>query len=128
MLKKKIQELKYKAITERKNIIPIISALLISTALFLAYHFLGNYLLGAVGITTLLLLCVLLSVFMFVAGFAVLKCLFLFAGELSLLIFLAQSYCDVPNRSVASEEALKNLLILDLSLLGLIFIAYYTKR
>lgn len=119
MFKKKIQELKNKVAAERKNIIPIITALLVSAVLFLAYHFLGNYLLAVTGVITVLLLGILLSVFMFIAGFAVLKSLFLFAGELSLLIFLAQSYCDVQNRSVASAEALKNLLIF-----GLIFIGF----
>lgn len=48
------------------------------------------------------------------AGFTVIKSLFFIAAEISLLIYLSQSYCTVSNRNVMSDDALKNILIIGL--------------
>lgn len=46
------------------------------------------------------------------AGFTVIKSLFFVAAEISLLIFLSQSYCMINNRTILSDNALKNVLII----------------
>jgi hypothetical protein len=43
------------------------------------------------------------------AGYAVMKALFWVGADLSLMIFLAQAYCDVPAASRTGDEALKSL-------------------
>ncbi|MFA5261940.1 MAG: hypothetical protein WC450_11995 [Candidatus Omnitrophota bacterium] len=95
---------------------------MIITILFLgAYHFLGSHFAEVMWILNLILWVILLSVIMIFAGFTVLKSLFVVAAELSLLIFLAQSYCNVPNRSAPGNEALNNLLNIGLLYIFLTF-------
>ncbi len=55
---------------------------------------------------------------MAITGFFILNALFLVAAELSLLIFLAQAYCAVPQRTAQADLALKTLVVA-----GLIYIA-----
>lgn len=66
---------------------------------------------------TLLLYIIIIGITLLIivikAGFTVLKSLFFMAAEISLLIFLSQSYCAV-NRTALSDSALKNLLIIGL--------------
>ena len=114
-----IKELTKRLISRKENVRPLIVSVLITLFLFEGYHFLGDYFSEAIWIFDVILLGILLSIIMMVAGFVVLKSLFLVAVELSLLIFLAQSYCDVAGRSSAGNEALKSLLII-----GLIYITF----
>jgi hypothetical protein len=74
-------------------------------------------LLGAAWIIVGALLTVSIALIAILAGFVVVKSLFLIAAELSLLIFVAQSYCAAPARSPLSDDALRSLI-----LLGLIYI------
>lgn len=46
-----------------------------------------------------------------VAGYAVIQSLFLLGAELTLLIFLAQSYCSVPARTENGDMALEVLIV-----------------
>jgi len=95
-------------------IFSVVAALAILAAVFL-----GNWIfVGA-------LLTILFSALALMAGFAVIQALFLVAAELSLLIFLAQSFCAVPAsaRAAANDEALKILLAV-----GLIYILVSFSR
>lgn len=122
MFKEKIRDLIYRLVPKEENVRPLIAGVVISTALLMGYHFLGSHLTIALWIVTAILLAVLLLIIIAVAGFIVLKALVLVATELSLLIFLAQSYCDVPNRSASSGEALKSLLAVGLVYVVISFI------
>lgn len=109
--KEQLKKLSKRIKLERKDIKPFIISLIIVIFFFLASHYFSNYFVSAIWIVNVILLAGLLFVIMTIAGFAVLKSLFLVAAELSLLIFLAQSYCAVPGHSIASNEALKSLLV-----------------
>jgi hypothetical protein len=117
VIKERFEQLKKKLTPRKENILPFITSVAITLLSFLGIHYFGNHFTEAMWIVNLLLLGILLSVIMFIAGFAVLKSLAAVGAEISLLIFLAQSYCDVPNRLTPSNEALKSLVGL-----GLIFI------
>lgn len=95
----------------KENIIAFTLSVLITGLLFIGRIYLGNDMLWILGIITGLLLVVSLGIIMFITGYMVLKALFFVAAEISLIIFLAQSYCAVPH-SIASEQSLKSLLIL----------------
>lgn len=99
-------------IPKKGNVIPLIISLSITLFFFLGFHFLGNYFPGILWIIIAVIFGLLMLFIMTVAGFAVIKSLFFVAAELSLLIFLAQSYCGLPNHSIAGDTALKSLLAL----------------
>jgi len=66
-------------------------------------------------ITSLLIIIIASITFLIIiikAGFTVIKSLFFVAAEISLLIFLSQSYCTIDNRTTLSDDALKNILII----------------
>jgi hypothetical protein len=111
MIWKKIAQLKNKLALERRNVWPFVVSLLITLTFILGTHYLGNYFTSTMWIFNAVLLGTLLSIIMLIAGFAVLKALFFVAAELSLLIYLAQSYCEIPSRLPASDDALKSLLV-----------------
>jgi len=119
MLKERLKELKQKISLKRENIIPLIFSIIITFLLFLGYSLLGDRFNNSMWIITGIMLVVFIYLIMFIAGFAVMKALFFVAAELSLLIFLAQSYCDVKSRPAGSDEALQSLLII-----GLVYIVY----
>lgn len=58
-------------------------------------------------IIELIIITIVLSAF---AGHAVIKSLFLVGASLSLVIFLAQSYCGAPNLTQSGNNALQTLL------------------
>lgn len=107
----------------QNDVVSFIFSIGITLVFFISYHFWGNYVVEAMGITAGIAWGVLILLIMLVAGFTVLKSLFLFAAELSLLIFLAQSFCSVTQRSTASNEAMKNLLFV-----GLLYIIFMVSR
>jgi hypothetical protein len=65
---------------------------------------------------------------LFAAGFAFFKPLIQVSAGLSLLIFLAQSYCALPAVERVSDEALKGLLIFGLIYLSILFIKSLYKE
>lgn len=115
LLKEKFRILKHKLVEKKENLLHFLVSMVLSMGLLTSYHFLGSRLTTALWLVTAILLVLLLSIIMVIAGFAVLKALFYVAAELSLLIFLAQSYCDVPNYPVSGEQALKSLLFIGIS-------------
>lgn len=119
MFNKIITELKQKNTIKKENIIPLIFSIAIAFLFFLGYSLLGDRFNNSIWIITGIMLAVFIYLIMFIASFAVMKALFFVAAELSLLIFLAQSYCDVKSRPAGSDEALQSLLII-----GLVYIIY----
>jgi hypothetical protein len=79
-------------------------------------------LVGTLWIVLGILLAALMAVIALIAGMAVIKALFVVAAELSLLIFLAQAYCGVPNRLAQSDLALKSLFTVGILYIGFIFL------
>lgn len=102
----------------RRKTLALSVSLLITLVFLVGTHYLGSYFTSTIWIFNAALLGFLLSVIMLIAGFAVLKALFFVAAELSLLIYLAQSYCEIPSRLPASDDALKSLLVV-----GILYIA-----
>jgi hypothetical protein len=110
----KIQQLKSKLL-RKENAIPIVISITLS------YYLLGKHFIDAIWTFDIIALLILFLIIWLMAGFIVLKSFFASAAELSLLIFLAQSYCNSPNPSIGSNNALKSLMIL--SILYIIFIS-----
>lgn len=113
---------KFLGLTKRLNvkkadIFSLITSVAIASVFFLGNYFLGKQFLDIMWIFVAVMLSVILLMLLILAGFAVLKSLFLVSAEISLLIFLSQSYCNVPNRSIDGDKALKSLLVV-----GLIYI------
>ncbi|MFC1789646.1 hypothetical protein ACFLYY_01570 [Patescibacteria group bacterium] len=109
-LKDKIKLNEWKEIIFRKeNIISVI----ISAIFLIGINFLGSYFVDIMWFFIGILLLILISIIMIIAGFTVLKSLFKVAAGLSLIIFLAQSYCVVPInlRGSINDDALRTLLL-----------------
>lgn len=119
MFKEKFKELQQKLNIKRRDIVAIIISILIASIFFLGYQLFGDRFNNLMWTITGIILIVFVYLIMFIAGFAVMKALFFVAAELSLLIFLAQSYCNVQTRPVGSDEALQSLLII-----GMTYIIY----
>ncbi len=91
--------------------------------LYLIVLFVTNAtLIGSLWILLGILFAILMGVIAVIAGMAVIKALFVVAAELSLLIFLAQSYCSVSVHSIENNEALKNLFTVGILYIGFIFL------
>jgi hypothetical protein len=108
---------------KRKDIVPLIISIGITIVFLVSYYFWGSRVIETMGIAVAIAWFALILLIMVIAGFTVLKTLFLFAAELSLLIFLAQSFCSVTQRSIASNEAMQNLLIV-----GILYIIFMFFR
>lgn len=107
-----------KLVPAKEDVPAFIASVAIALIVLGGYKFLGNQFITDLWILNLILLSVLLLIMMTLAGFTVMKSLFFVAAELSLLVFLAQAYCAVPNRLATGDQALKSLLAF-----GLLFIA-----
>jgi len=111
MIKEISKRLQQQLIDNKKNIISFAISTAIASVFYFGYHFFGNHFTSSVWNITGILLVILILIIMMMAGFVVMKSLFFVAAELSLLIFLAQSYCSVTGRSASGDNALKSLLI-----------------
>ena len=69
-----------------------------------------------------IILSVLFLITWFFAGVVVFKSLFLIGAELSLIIFIADSYCKISQRTQLSDNALKNIFIFGIMYIAIIFI------
>lgn len=118
MFKEKFEDLGKFIISNKKNFLPLVISLLITLTFIFGIQYLGRNFVSYVWIVNIILFSLLLLIIMMVAGFAVLKSLFLVAAGFSFLIFLAQSYCETSNRLAPGDQALKSLLII-----GILYIA-----
>lgn len=112
IVKRKIKEIASGVDEIKKTIRLFIIPVLITATFFAGLYFFGNKFTEFIWIINVTLLGIFLLVIMFLAGFVALKSLFFVAAELSLLIFLGQSYCATPSRIVSGNEALKSLLVI----------------
>jgi hypothetical protein len=118
MLKEQLKKIKERIFPKKDDTVLII---LLSIFLFLIaiINLSGDRFGEAVWTIDFILFGGALLIIMVIAGFATLKSLFFVAAELSLLIFLSQSYCDISNRSIVSDNALKTFVVV-----GLLYIIF----
>ena len=102
--------LKQKLTLNKEGIKSLIISVAITVLFWIGLNFLGNYFIEAMWIIILTILIILLSVIMLFTGFIVLRSLVMVGAEVSLLIYLAQSYCDIPNHLSQSDDALRSLI------------------
>ena len=105
----------------KKTTLAVVISAIAAVVIFAVTYISSVSLLGAAWIVVSAILTIAIALIAVLAGFVVVKSLFLIAAELSLLVFLAQSYCAVPAsvRGPAGDDALRTII-----LLGLIYIAY----
>lgn len=103
----------------KKTTIAVIVSAAAAIVIFAVTYISSISLLGAAWIVVSTILTIAIALVAVLAGFVVVKALFLIAAELSLLIFLAESYCGTPLRSAAGDDALRTLIFI-----GLIYIAF----
>ena len=108
-MRDKIKQLVERLEIKRENIIPIIISVGITVIAIADSKYFDSHLLGVMWIFIAIAFSILLLLIMIMAGFRVVKSLFRISAGLSLLIFLAQSYCAVP-RTSAGDNALMGLL------------------
>lgn len=118
---KELKQLKKNLTPNRENLKPFLVSATIAALFLIGYYYLGNHFGIVMMYITLILLVLMVALIGLVAEFMVLKSLFFVAAELSLLIFLAQSYCDVQGRTIPGDQALKNLLVFGLVYIGFTF-------
>lgn len=119
---KKAKEYIYWAIEKlgfkREDIIPFVFAVGIAAVFLVDTNFLHN----RIGLIMWVILGIVVSALIawiaLLAGFTVLKSLFLLSAEISLLIFLAQSYCDAQLDVAQSDDALMGLIFLGVTYIG----------
>jgi hypothetical protein len=110
MFKKKIEEIKRTVNFIRRDITTFVVFLVLVALVFIAITYFKDYV-APVGYTILFIeLVILVMAAWTLAGHAVMKSLFLVGASLSLIIFLAQSYCEAPNLTQSGNDALKTLL------------------
>lgn len=102
----------FKNISIKKRGIYAIIAIVITIIFFCDSVFLKHSLLGIMSVLDITALGILFLAVAIAAGFAIVNSLFYIAAGLSLLIFLAQSYCAVPIRDINGDAALKSLLVI----------------
>ncbi len=113
-----------RSLTGKSKLWASIAALAFSL-LYLAAIVTGNAIfLGSVWVALAALLAVLVALFSILAGITVVKALFVVAAELSLLIFLTQSYCATPSavRLPQSDAAMTSLFTVATLYIGFLFI------
>jgi hypothetical protein len=124
----KIKEFIKELTSNREKLIQFSVFLVLSVLVFVGMTFFKDTF-QAIGSTVLLIeLIVLTLVAWAFAGHVVIKSLFLVGASLSLIIFLAQSYCDVSNLTQSSNDAFKSLLGFSIIYLGFDFIRSLYKE
>jgi hypothetical protein len=104
---------------KKENIAPLIFTIILVLFVLTDYQLKGQ-IAGIVFGLELVALSLLSLFIMFWAGFTVMKALAFVAAELSLLIYLGQSYCGLPSRTTSGDNALKALLVV-----GILYISFY---
>lgn len=131
----KIKEIIKKLTSNKEKLIQFGIFLSLATLVFVGMTFFKDTF-QTIGSTILLIELVVLALVAWAfAGHAVMKSLFLVGASLSLIIFLAQSYCNVPNPTQSGNDALRSLLGFSIIYLGFDFfrslykeVTTHTKR
>src|SRR5271167_4867171 len=106
----------------KKNWLAVVVSAAAALIVFVVAYLSSVSLLGAAWIVVGALLTISIALIAILAGFVVVKSLFLIAAELSLLIYLAQSYCEAPVRTALGDDALRSLILLGLIYIGVAFV------
>jgi len=104
---------------KRENAVPFVLAVSLAILFLLDKSYFDNQLLFLVWLTIGVAVSVVIAWIFMVAGFTVLRALFLLSAEISLIIFLSQAYCGVQIDASASDDALRTLIFL-----GVVYIVY----
>jgi len=118
-LKRKIKDIAKRFDITRENTITLLVFIVIVITVFVGATFFHQQLSSIVFIIFLIELSLIALATWIMAAHAVMKTLFWVGASLSLIIFLSQSYCDLPNIVRTGDDALKTLLSL-----GLVYIAF----
>ena len=116
-MKEKIKNLKISLDLNKKE--KIIS-LFIAVAIITFFYIDSTLSIGIAWILLIILLFLLVSAFMTIAGFFVIKSLLNVSAALVLMIFLGKSYCDISHRTEGGDNALGILLAV-----GILYIIFY---
>lgn len=123
-----LKHIKQKLFNDREKLIQFSIFLVLSALVFVGMTFFKDTF-QTIGSSILLIELIILTLVAWAfAGHAVMKSLFLVGASLSLIIFLAQSYCDVPNLTQSGNDALKSLLGFSIIYLGFDFIRSLYKE
>lgn len=88
---------------ENNDVFPIILSVVITSLILIDNTYFHNYLLILLWTFTLIVFIIAIWYISLKASFTVLRAFFFLSAELSLMIFLAQSYCGTPNRIADNE-------------------------
>jgi hypothetical protein len=102
-----------------EDIVAFIFSIVITTFFFIDTTYLHNHAVVALWIFIAVVITIFVSWLLMKAVATVLSSLFLLSAEISLLVFLAQSYCDVVKVPSQSDNALRSLVGF-----GIFYIAY----
>tara|TARA_B100000745_G_scaffold264490_1_gene189202 strand:- start:1071 stop:1601 length:531 start_codon:yes stop_codon:yes gene_type:complete len=111
MLRKLKQYFQKLNLTKRKLISFGISVLIAAPMFFLSEYY-GEQFNQVMWVLLGIILTILVAMVAAIAGYAVVKSLIGIAAGLSLLIFIAQSYCDTSIRDVSGDGALASLFVM----------------
>ena len=117
----KIKEIIREITGNKEKLIQFSIFLVLVVLVFVGMTFFKDSLQSVGSVVLVIELAILVTVAWALAGHAVVKSLFFVGASLSLMIFLAQSYCDVPNLTQSSNDALKSLLAFSFIYLGFDF-------
>lgn len=117
----KIKEIIKEFANNKEKLIQFSIFLVLSAFVFIGMTFFKDTFQTIGGTILLIELVVLILMAWAFAGHAVMKSLFLVGASLSLIIFLAQSYCEAPNLTQSGNDALKSLLAFSIIYLGVDF-------
>ncbi|MFM2357450.1 MAG: hypothetical protein RJA61_187 [Candidatus Parcubacteria bacterium] len=104
---------------KRENVVPFLLAVPVAILFLLDQNYFDNHLLLLMWIVIGVAASVVIAWIFMLAGFTVLRALFLLNAEISLMIFLAQAYCGVQAVASPSDDALRTLIFL-----GVVYIGY----
>jgi len=97
-----LKQLKEKLNLKKENLIPLVFAITVTAIAVIDSKYFDYHLLGVMWIIIAILLSILVLIIMIIAGFTIMKSLFRISAGLSLIIFLAQSYCAGPVTSTGN--------------------------
>lgn len=113
---------------DKKDIKPFLIFIAVVAVVPLIAHFYGQYL-PVIGTSFFFVsLLILVALTWGLAGHAVLKSLFLVGANLSLMVFLAQAYCEVPIVDRTADGALATLVGFAVLYIGYEFITSVFKE
>lgn len=111
-----------------KNTIYFVIFLIVSLSVFFISKFFNFNLTGVLLIFFLVIFSILCIITWFMAGIAIFRSLLVASASLSIVIFLARTYCDLPIGSHTANDALKSLFGFGLAYSALLFISSLKKE